>query len=401
MAEPRFLQAAVPAPSPPPPAAPAPPPPAPPPPAPPPPAPAPPPSGPLVATNPTRADGTDNLITDRALGFAHVVSYSIDGSGNNLAQPSWSLAGGDEIRLAPAHFAAGTLDTPVDGPSARTISNVLMANDPGATDPGGRSAYMYAFGQFLDHDMDRNPSQDPTATNTLSILVPAGDAAFAPGSTIDITRGLTNPVNGNAVNAVTSVLDLSQIYGSDAATAASLRNADGTLITSAGNNPPIVDGQFVGGDIRASENPDLTAVDTLFVREHNDWVAKLHAEQPALTGDQLYDMARAITTAEYQSITYNEYLPTLLGGGALSAYQGYNPAVSTQIFEEFSTAAFRFGHAIISTEETKIANDGTVTEATDLIAAMTGSTMADSTPCYATSPRTSPTSRGCRSPRTC
>jgi peroxidase len=229
---------------------------------------------------------------------------------------------------------------------------------------------MYAFGQFLDHDMSRNPSQTGASAATLSITVPADDAVFTPGSSITITRAQTDPANGLAVNVVTSVLDLSQIYGSDAATAASLRNGDGTLVTSVGYNPPIVAGQFAGGDIRTAENPDLTAIDALFVREHNFWVAKLHAEQPNLSGDQLYDMARAINTAEYQSITYNEYLPTLLGKNALSAYTGYNPKVSTQIFEEFSTAAFRFGHTIISTTETKISNTGAIQEATDLIAAM-------------------------------
>ena len=200
--------------------------------------------------------------------------------------------------------------------------------------------------------------------------MPDDDAVFTPGGAITITRAQVDPANGLAVNVVTSVLDLSQIYGSDAKTAASLRNADGTLVTSAGNNPPIVKGQFAGGDIRTAENPDLTAVDVLFVREHNYWVAQLHAQQPNLSGDQLYDMARAITTAEYQNITYNEYLPTLLGKNALGSYHGYDSKVSTAIFEEFSTAAFRFGHTIISTMETKIANDGTVREATDLIVAM-------------------------------
>ena len=94
------------------------------------------------------------------------------------------------------------------------------------------------------------------------------------------------------------------------------------------------------------------------MREHNYWVAKLHAAQPSLTGDQLCDMARSITTAEYQAITYTESLPTLLGKNALGAYHGYDPKVSTQIQEELSTAAFRFGHTIISTTETKIANGG-------------------------------------------
>ena len=327
---------------------------------------------PPITSNPTLASGRDNVIADPKLGFGHVVSYSVDGTGNNLRRHNQGAAGTDEVRLAPANFAGGS--TPVDGPNARVISNVIMAYDPGAIDPGGRSAFMYAFGQFLDHDMSRNPTQTGAGATTLSIPVPADDAVFTPGGAITITRAQVDPANGNAVNVVTSVLDLSQIYGSDAKTAASLRNSDGTLITSAGNNPPVVKGQFAGGDIRTAENPDLTAVDVLFVREHNYWVAQLHAQQPNLSGDQLYDMARAITTAEYQNITYNEYLPSLLGKHALGAYHGYDPKVSTAIFEEFSTAAFRFGHTIISTTETKITNDGTVSEATDLIAAMGEST---------------------------
>ncbi len=203
----------------------------------------------------------------------------------------------------------------------------------------------------------------------LSITIPRDDPSLPPGSQINITRGQVDPANGNAVNSVTQYLDLSQVYGSDPTTAASLRNPDGTLQTSPGDYLPIVDGQYVGGDVRAAENPDLTSLDVLFVREHNYWVGQLHAEDPSLTGDQLYSMARAITTAEYQNIVYTEFLPSLLGPGTLTQYQGYNPNVSPQIFEEFSTAAYRFGHSIISPTETKIANDGTVLEQQDLIAA--------------------------------
>ena len=316
-------------------------------------------------------NASSSLISDRALGFDHVIPYSVDGSGNNLADPTLGAAGSDEVRIAPARFAAGTTDTPVDGPDPRVISNTIFADDQDLNDPGGRSAYTYAFGQFIDHDLDLNPDQTPAAdgSNTLKIVVPPGDAFFAPGSTIDILRGQIDPKNGNAIDAVTSFLDLSQVYGSDAATAASLRNADGTMKTQDGGLPIGPDGQFMGGDVRVSENPDLTSLDVLFVREHNSWVAKLHAENPALSGDQLYDMARAITTAEYQNIIYSEFLPSLLGRDAPGAYTGYDPKVNPSIMEEFSTAAYRFGHTIVSPTETKIANDGTVLQAQDLIAA--------------------------------
>lgn len=316
-------------------------------------------------------ESSDTVINDRALGFDGVISYSIDGTGNNLSDPTLGSANSDETRIAPANFAPGTTDTPVGGTDPRVISNTIFANDANANDPGGRSAYMYAFGQFVDHDIDLNMDQtaNPDGSNTLSMTVPADDPSLPPGSQISIVRGQVDPANGDAVNSVTQYLDLSQVYGSDPTTAASLRNADGTLKTSAGDNLPIVDGQFVGGDVRAAENPDLTSLDVLFVREHNNWVAQLHAEDPSLTGDQLYNMARAITTAEYQNIIYTEFLPSLLGPDALTSYQGYNPNVSPQIFEEFSTAAYRFGHSIISPTETKIANDGLVLEQQDLVAA--------------------------------
>ncbi|HEY7579272.1 MAG TPA: peroxidase family protein [Acetobacteraceae bacterium] len=315
--------------------------------------------------NPSQPDGGSTLV-DPSLGFRGVTAYSIDGTGGGTL----GAANTDEIRLAPANFAPGTTDTPVDGPNPRDISNAIFAT-PQNEDPGGRSAYMYAFGQFVDHDIDLNMNQTAAAdgSNTLSFTIPNGDPSLPPGSQISITRGEVDPANGSAVNAVTQYLDLSQVYGSDTATAASLRNSDGTLKTSADGYLPIVNGQYVGGDVRAAENPDLTSIDVLFVREHNYWVGQLHSQDPSLSGDRLYAMARAITTAEYQNIVYTEFLPHLLGSDTLTQYQGYNPSVSPQIFEEFSTAAYRFGHSTVSPEETKIANDGLVLEQKDLVAA--------------------------------
>ena len=213
-----------------------------------------------MSTSNTAQNAPSSLISDRALGFDHVISYSVDGSGNNLANPTLRLPRSDEVRIAPAHFAPGTTDTPVAGPDPRVISNTIFAHDQGLNDPGGRSAYTYALGQFIDHDLDLNPDQTPATdgSNTLKIVIPSGDAFFTPGTTINILRGQIDPKNGNAIDADTSFLDLSQVYGSDAATAASLRNADGTMKTQNGGLPIGPDGQFMGGDPRVAENPDLT-----------------------------------------------------------------------------------------------------------------------------------------------
>jgi hypothetical protein len=201
------------------------------------------------------ADG-GGIIVDRSLGFDSVTAYPIDGTGNNSSDPMLGAANTDEVRLAPANFAPDTFDTPVSGPNPRDISNAIFAT-PQNEDPGGRSAYMYAFGQFIDHDIDLNNTQAPAdhASNTLSFTIPDGDPALPPGSEVSITRGQVDPANGNVINAVTQYLDLSQVYGSDPTTADSLRNPDGTLNTSQGDYLPVVDGQYVGGDVRALRTP--------------------------------------------------------------------------------------------------------------------------------------------------
>jgi len=282
---------------------------------------------------------------------------TIDGSGNNLTNTLLNPVAGssDELRIAPANYVRGTRDTPIDGPNAREISNVVSSG-PNAQllDPGGASAMMYVWGQFIDHDLDlENVGNTP-----INISIPSNDPDLTPGGTIALNRAVTDPATGTVVNNVTGWLDASMVYGSDATTAAALRNSDGTLKTSAGDNLPIVNGAFIGGDVRAAENPDLTAIDTLFVREHNYWVGQLQQQHPDWTGDQLYQMARAIVTAEIENITYSEFLPRLLGPNAISAYSGYNSSVDPRITQEFSTAAYRFGHSIVSGTETKMDNSG-------------------------------------------
>lgn len=298
-----------------------------------------------------RAPGPDGLLSGIKL-------RPIGGAQNDLVNPALDATpGSSEIRLGPQNFAPGTTDGITPGPNARTVSNVISSGPQAETTDPTRSAWLYVFGQFVDHDLDL---LTPDPSRPLSIPVPAGDPDLPDGTVIP-TGGRANlDANGNIINAVAGYLDLSQIYGSDAATAASLRNADGTLKTSAGNALPVVNGHFVAGDVRVEENPELVAVTTLFVREHNFQVARLAKAHPDWSGDQLYQAARAVTTAEYQNIVYSEFLPSLLGPGAVPAYHGYNPNVSAQVAMEFTTAAFRVGHSQISGQQQGIDNNGNV-----------------------------------------
>jgi hypothetical protein len=107
---------------------------------------------------------------------------------------------------------------------------------------------------------------------------------------------------------------------------------------------------FLAGDVRANEQVGLTALHTLFVREHNRVAAAIRIANPHLTGDQVYDAARRWVGAELQVIVYEEWLPALLGGDALPAYAGLDPSIDASIGVFFSTAAFRLGHTMVGTE---------------------------------------------------
>jgi peroxidase len=287
----------------------------------------------------------------------------IGDSGNNLENPDLDVVpGSPEIALAPLNFAPRTDDGLVNGPNPRTISNVISGGtgtngvNGQTTDPTA-SAWLYVFGQFVDHDLDLEAT--PLTTPAINIVVPPGDPVFPPGTSILMTRATRSPETNTIINTVAGYLDLSQLYGSTAAIAASLRNADGTLASSGnGQYLPVVNGSFVSGDVRVMENPELTAVTTLFMREHNFWVRILKAQYPGWTGNQLYNMAKAITTAEYQNIVYTEYLPTLIGP-VLGPYRGYSPNIDAQVTQEFSTAAFRL-HTQISDTQEGLDNNGSV-----------------------------------------
>jgi len=175
-------------------------------------------------------------------------------------------------------------------------------------------------------------------------------------------------------NQISAYLDGSVIYGSDATRAAALRTFSGGLLkTSEGNLMPLntaglanandarifPDNQlFLAGDVRANENVELSAIHTLFVREHNLLAAGIAAANPGLTDEQLFQAARKIVVAELQAITYREFLPALLGRSAIRPYEGYKPDVNPGIATEFSTAAYRIGHTLINDDVELLDNDG-------------------------------------------
>lgn len=328
-------------------------------------------------------------------GVATAVTFrSIDGSGNNLTNPTWGQANTELLRLLPTNYSDG-ISSPAGAnrPNPRAISNTISSQSGLVPNPLNISDWLWQWGQFIDHDLDLTESL--SGGQFVPIIVPDNDPIFAPGSIIPFIRNAAAPGTGTSpdnprqqINALTSYIDGSQIYGSDEVRANFLRTFDaGKLKTSDGNllpfntdnlanaNPPRVPGVaplpseqlFIAGDTRANEQIGLTAVHTLFVREHNrladqiasDPTTSQKAAEAGLTVDEyIYQTAREIVSTEIQVITYNEFLPLLLGENALAEYKGYNDTVNAGVSNEFANAAFRVGHTLLSPELQRINNDG-------------------------------------------
>lgn len=303
------------------------------------------------------------------------VVRTIDGTGNNPAHPEWGRADIELLRLAGSEYGDG-VDTPAGGfrPSARDISNAVMAQAQSRSTAARVSDFLWQWGQFVDHDIDLTPIIEPI--EELDILVPRGDRFFDPQGTgtqvIPFNRSFYRLVDGvrEQVNEITAYIDASTVYGSDPVRARALRTLDGTgrLKTSGGGllplnetglpNAPSTDpSYYLAGDFRANEQAALTAMHVLFVREHNHWADRFRKSTRSRSGDDIYEMARAMVAAEIQAITYNAFLPLLLGPDALRPYQGYRGEVNPGIANEFSTAAYRFGHSMLSPTLLRLGRD--------------------------------------------
>ncbi|HYO23632.1 MAG TPA: peroxidase family protein [Lacipirellulaceae bacterium] len=300
---------------------------------------------------------------------ARGLDRTIDGTGNH---PTLSTLGAANTQLIRRGYfptyanGFGAMISDAQRTNARTLSNALAAQTTSTPSARGLSNYIWAWGQFLDHDISLSTTSQGAGVNgSFPIATGAGDP-LGPGA-IAFTR--SNFVLDGAreqVNEVTAYIDGSQIYGSSPARAAALRTDGGAgakLLTSAGNllpfntaglpnqnNGPTPANQlFLAGDIRANENLLLTSLQTVFMREHNRLVDLIQVQQPGLNAEQQYQLARKIVGAELQAITYKEFLPALLGPGSptVQAYR-YDQGEEASITNSFSHAAFRFGHSSIT-----------------------------------------------------
>jgi len=308
----------------------------------------------------------------------HTPYRSINGTNNNVSSSSktnWGAAGITLFREVPAQYGQSDPGGAMGGisrPSPRAISNAVVDEPVTQFNKMQLSTLVYQWGQFLDHDMSATPTG---TTEYVPIPLPGTETVFT--EAIPFYRSdfqMTTDARGNKVrqqlNMITSFIDGSNVYGSDTKRATWLRTMrNGKLKTSSGNLLPFntLTGQlsgaidvnapemandsdhhvktFVAGDDRAAENPVLTSIHTLFVREHNricDSLIRLGMRND----EQMYQIARKMVGAEIEAITYQEFLPAL--GIILAPYRGYKDNVRPDIMNSFATGAYRLGHSMVS-----------------------------------------------------
>ena len=105
-------------------------------------------------------------------------------------------------------------------------------------------------------------------------------------------------------------------------------------------------GCFDAGDFRVNEQIALASMHTLWVREHNRIAESLNQINKHWNAEKVYQETRKIVGAVLQHITYNHYLPKILGDKALPLYRGYKN-VHPGVLNVFAASAFRFGHSMV------------------------------------------------------
>ena len=277
------------------------------------------------------------------------VNRTIDGGCNNIAtNPTapFGMAGIQQRRFIPDVYNANSDLVGQNRRNPREISNTVFQMN-GEPRSASLSPFVFTWGQFLDHDITLThehdePANIPPLPGDL-IIGTFNRSEFLPGTGV-------NGIPREQVNSITAWIDASNVYGSDIVKANSLRTfVDGKMKTSLANNGedilPMIGGQFEAGDVRALEQPGLTSLHILFVREHNRICCDLVA--CGMTDDEaIYQKARKQVGALLQSITYNEFLPAL--GVQLPNYTGYDNTVQPDIRNVFSTAAYRLGHTMVT-----------------------------------------------------
>ncbi|XP_068168847.1 eosinophil peroxidase isoform X2 [Antennarius striatus] len=298
---------------------------------------------------------------------------SISGECNNKHHPRWGAANIPYSRWLPPEYEDAwgmprgwdpehTYHNATLPPVRRVSQEVLFTHNYNISLDSTLSHLLVEWGQWIDHDMVQTPQSPSTAafrtgadcshtcsrdTPCFPIQIPLSDPRSGIQDCMPFFRSAPSCVPGGLsrrhreqLNAITSFVDASMVYGSSASLASVLRNLSCPLGSMALNSQHTDQGLpympylprlqahldpcgprnstasgvtvdrsqrqdnnsfcFQAGDSRANEHLGMIALHTLFLREHNRLVKELHLLNPHWSPDTLYQEARKITGAVHQ-----------------------------------------------------------------------------------------------------
>ncbi|XP_022177219.1 chorion peroxidase-like isoform X1 [Myzus persicae] len=324
---------------------------------------------------------------------------TVEGICNNVLDPLKGAAMMPFHRVLPADYSDGVWKPrkATDGselPSAKQVSEGV--HRPSYEEDHDFTVMLAVWGQFMDHDITatalsrgRNGSaisccgsvgKNITHPECFPVIVHEDDKKC--GKCMEFVR--SSPASTcsfgprEQLNQASSYLDGSSVYGNTRKLQNDLRSWTGgrmkVFVTEHGKQllPPNKDpldgcneesemkkGRycFLSGDARSNENMHLTTLHLIMVRQHNMIAGRLSSLNPHWDDEHIFQETRHIVTAQIQHITYNEFLPVLLGDSLMKRldlysrqtghWNGYNSAVDPTISNNFATAAFRFAHTLI------------------------------------------------------
>lgn len=344
---------------------------------------------------------------------AHREPYrTYDGSCNNLAHTAWGKANTPYTRILPPDYEDGVSALRATGVTGAKLPNprsVSLATVRWSERADARvSLMLMQWGQFLDHDLtlaattpmltaqgtmidccNRRLLQDPRFKHPacISVLLPDNDPFYARFNVgcMNLVRNAPSPPIGcrlrarEQLNQLTHFVDGSMIYGNDEQQALGLRQfRSGLLKSSRINGQEFLpfDGRigegcilptagirrgmrcFVAGDNRVNELTGLVTTHAMMLREHNRVARILASLNPQWPDERLYQEARRIVVAQIQHITYNEWLPNIVGPIIMHDFKlelshtnggyslDYDKDTDPSIINEFAGAAYRL-HSLV------------------------------------------------------
>ncbi|XP_046736291.1 uncharacterized protein LOC124405448 [Diprion similis] len=329
---------------------------------------------------------------------------TFDGSCNNQEHPTWGQANTAFARVLPPRYSDGVHELPksvtgADLPNPRLLSVQCFSRN-GVSDR--RLTLVVAqWGQLLAHDTAMQTT-DQTAKagiqccadgkqlpkslqhhSCLPIEIPKNDEFYSRfgSECMEFVRSMTVSREdcslgpAEQINTVSSYLDASQLYGSDKETADRLRAFEGgrmkVSLRRGRELPPVMTNRsrycdvmspsevcYQAGDVRVNQVPHLTVLQICLLREHNRIADELQRLNPHWEDERVFQETRKIVIAEYQHITYNEWLPVVIGKKYCQRYgltprnqggmsRAYDPRVRATTINGFTTAAYRSFHSML------------------------------------------------------